>query len=34
MVYEASNVAVHDYDTHRPRVTDEKDGKTHEVVCD
>ncbi|MDP3519162.1 MAG: 4-hydroxybenzoate 3-monooxygenase [Hydrogenophaga sp.] len=33
-VYEASNVAVHDFDTDRPRVTYEKDGVKHEVVCD
>jgi p-hydroxybenzoate 3-monooxygenase len=33
-VYEASNVAVHDFDSSRPRVTYEKDGQKHEVHCD
>lgn len=33
-VYEAQNVAVHDFDTARPRVTYEKDGQTHEIACD
>ena len=33
-VYEASNVAVHDYDSKKPRVTYEKDGKTFEIACD
>jgi p-hydroxybenzoate 3-monooxygenase len=33
-VYEAANVAVHDFDSPRPRVTYEKDGKTHEIACD
>ena len=33
-VYEASNVQVHDFDTPQPRVTYERDGRTHEVLCD
>ncbi|HEX8013326.1 MAG TPA: 4-hydroxybenzoate 3-monooxygenase [Casimicrobiaceae bacterium] len=33
-VYEAQNVTVHDFDTKRPRVTYEKDGRQHEVACD
>jgi p-hydroxybenzoate 3-monooxygenase len=33
-VYEAANVAVHDFDSAKPRVTYEKDGKTHEIQCD
>lgn len=33
-VYEAGNVSVHDFDGGKPRVTYEKDGQTHEVVCD
>ena len=33
-VYEASNVQVHDFDTTQPRVTYERDGRTHEVQCD
>ena len=33
-VYEAANVAVHDFDVHRPRVTYEKDGARHEIACD
>ncbi|GAA5236036.1 4-hydroxybenzoate 3-monooxygenase [Verticiella sediminum] len=33
-VYEAANVAVHDFDTAHPRVTYEKDGLAHEVQCD
>ena len=33
-VYEALNVAVHDFDTAKPRVTYEKDGKTHTIECD
>ena len=33
-VYEAANVQVHDFDTLRPRVTYEKDGKSHEILCD
>ena len=33
-VYEAKNVAVHDFDGKRPRITLEKDGSTHEVACD
>src|SRR5690606_16638648 len=31
---EAHNVAVHDFDGDKPRVTYEKDGQTHEVLCD
>jgi p-hydroxybenzoate 3-monooxygenase len=33
-VYEAGNVAVHDFDGGRPRVTYEKGGVTHEIACD
>ncbi|HEY8050684.1 MAG TPA: 4-hydroxybenzoate 3-monooxygenase [Ramlibacter sp.] len=33
-VYEAINVAVHDFDSARPRVTYEKDGATHTIECD
>lgn len=33
-VYEASNVAVHDFDSDHPRVTYEKDGQQHELACD
>ena len=33
-VYEAANVSIHDYDTARPRVRYEKDGRQHEVECD
>ena len=33
-VYEARNVAVHDFDTRKPRVTYEKDGKADEINCD
>ncbi len=33
-VYEAANVAVHDFDTQKPRVTYEKDGQSFEIECD
>ncbi len=33
-VYEAANVAVHDFDSTRPRVTYETGGLTHEISCD
>jgi p-hydroxybenzoate 3-monooxygenase len=33
-IYEAGNVAVHGFDTKKPRVTYEKDGQTHEIECD
>jgi p-hydroxybenzoate 3-monooxygenase len=33
-VYEASDVAVHDLEGRRPRVTFQKDGATHELACD
>jgi p-hydroxybenzoate 3-monooxygenase len=33
-VYEAADVAVHDFDSHKPRVTYRKDGQLHEIVCD
>lgn len=33
LVFEAENVALHDIDTARPRVTYEKDGATHTVDC-
>ena len=31
---EARNVAVHDFDSTRPRVTYEKDGHAHAIACD
>ena len=33
-VYEAHEVAVHDHDTRKPRVTYEMEGKTHAIACD
>ncbi|WP_296447042.1 4-hydroxybenzoate 3-monooxygenase [Rhodoferax sp. UBA5149] len=33
-VYEAHNVAVHDFDSKKPRVTYEKDGQKFEIDCD
>ncbi|MDH4425474.1 MAG: 4-hydroxybenzoate 3-monooxygenase [Acidovorax sp.] len=33
-VYDAQNVAVHDFDGAHPRVTYEKDGQMHELACD
>ncbi len=33
-VYEAEDVALHDFDGPSPRVTYAKDGRTHEIVCD
>ena len=33
-IYEASKVAVHDFDTAKPRVTYEKDGQSCEIECD
>lgn len=33
-VYEAKNVAIHDFDTARPRVSYERDGKIQEIECD
>jgi p-hydroxybenzoate 3-monooxygenase len=33
-IYEAGNVTVHDFDSTKPRVRYEKDGKTHEIECD
>ncbi|WP_342359674.1 4-hydroxybenzoate 3-monooxygenase [Terrarubrum flagellatum] len=33
-IYEAENVALHDFDGERPRVTFEKDGKAQEIACD
>ncbi len=33
-VYEATHVAVHDFDSKKPRVTYEKDGKSYEIHCD
>jgi p-hydroxybenzoate 3-monooxygenase len=33
-VYEAKNVAVHDFDRQRPRVTYETGGAAHEIECD
>jgi len=34
IVYEAANVAVHDFHTDSPRVSYQKDGHTHEIQCD
>ncbi|MBP6776190.1 MAG: 4-hydroxybenzoate 3-monooxygenase, partial [Piscinibacter sp.] len=33
-VYEAHDVAVHDFGSTKPRVTYEKDGQRHEIECD
>jgi p-hydroxybenzoate 3-monooxygenase len=33
-VYEAANVEVHDIDSHHARVSYQKHGATHEIVCD
>ena len=33
-VYEAQQVAIHDFDTQKPRVTYEKDGQKFEIECD
>jgi p-hydroxybenzoate 3-monooxygenase len=33
-IYSAENVAVHDFDTAKPRVTYEKDGQHFEIHCD
>ena len=33
-VWEAADVAVHDFDSARPRVTYSKDGVAHELACD
>lgn len=33
-VYNADNVSLHDFESERPRIRYEKDGTTHEVVCD
>jgi p-hydroxybenzoate 3-monooxygenase len=33
-VYEAADVAVHDFDSLKPRVTYRKDGQLHEIECD
>ncbi len=33
-IYEASNVAVHDFDGKQPRVSYEKDGQSFEIHCD
>ena len=33
-VYEAAHVSVHDFDSERPLVRYEKDGRRHEVECD
>ena len=33
-VYEAQNVQVHDFGGQQPRVTYEKNGQTHELLCD
>lgn len=34
LIFEAANVALHDIDSDRPRVTYEKDGETHTVECE
>lgn len=33
-IYEADNVMVHDFDSTKPRVTYDKDGKSHTIECD
>ncbi len=33
-VYQAGNVSLHDFDGNQPRVRYEKDGQSHEIVCD
>jgi p-hydroxybenzoate 3-monooxygenase len=33
-IYDAANVQPHDFDTGRPYVTYEKDGRTHRIDCD
>jgi p-hydroxybenzoate 3-monooxygenase len=33
-VYSAGNVAIHDFDGERPRVSYEKDGSSYEIQCD
>jgi p-hydroxybenzoate 3-monooxygenase len=33
-IYEADNVMVHDFDSTNPRVTYDKDGKSHTIECD
>jgi p-hydroxybenzoate 3-monooxygenase len=33
-IYEAEDVALHDFDGERPRVTYRKDGRTREIACD
>jgi p-hydroxybenzoate 3-monooxygenase len=33
-VYEVTDVAVHDFDSQRPRVTYQKDGQSHVIECD
>jgi p-hydroxybenzoate 3-monooxygenase len=33
-VYEVVDVAVHDFDSHTPKVTYRKDGQLHEIECD
>ncbi|MBT4674104.1 MAG: 4-hydroxybenzoate 3-monooxygenase [Rhodospirillaceae bacterium] len=34
VIYEAENVALHDLDSNTPKLTYQKDGAEHEVVCD
>jgi p-hydroxybenzoate 3-monooxygenase len=34
VIYDADNVALHDFDSRSPRVTYTKDGRTHELRCD
>ncbi|HXI99816.1 MAG TPA: 4-hydroxybenzoate 3-monooxygenase [Micropepsaceae bacterium] len=34
LIFEAADVALHDFDGSKPRVTYAKDGTTHEIVCD
>lgn len=33
-IYEASDVAIHDFDGGRPRISFKKDGQIHEIECD
>tara|TARA_B100000315_G_scaffold252829_1_gene290402 strand:+ start:1210 stop:2382 length:1173 start_codon:yes stop_codon:yes gene_type:complete len=34
LVYEAENVQIHDLDSDTPKLTYQKDGESHEVICD
>lgn len=34
LIYEANNVQIHDLDCETPKLTYEKDGRSHDVICD